>query len=170
MNITSATPSPTLRPKTDRFLIGIFVGLAVLLVVAGISVAVLRQPARELPADTPSGVVQRFYRAIEQQDYREAYDYLADGMARKPTRDQFVTFNLRSSDYNRQERVRIDSEKVYGDSATVKVSTTHFYSSGGPFVGSSDYTTSDTFSLRRELGAWRITHLPFEFVPPESYP
>src|SRR5437879_1557136 len=111
MDVTSATttPTPSLRPKTDRFLVAIFAGLAVLLVVAGASVAMLRQPARELPADTPSGVVQRFYNAIEQQDYNKAYDYLADSMSHKPTRDEFVDYNLKSSDYDTQERVRIDS-------------------------------------------------------------
>jgi hypothetical protein len=176
MNLTSATPNPAVRPKTDRFLIGIFVGLAVLLVVVGVSVAVLRQPASDLPADTPSGVLQRFYRAIEQQDYGKAYDYLADGMTHKPTRDRFVSYNLKSSDSNRQERVHIDSEKVYSDSATVKVSITHYYASGGPFGfgGSGEFTTTDAFSLKREHGAWRITELPhyqtYEFIPPENNP
>src|SRR5437870_1507553 len=167
-----STPTPTHRPKTDRFLIGIFVGLAVLLVVAGVSVAILRQPARELPADTPSGVVQRFYNAIEQQDYNKAYDYLADSMAHKPTRDQFVSYNMKSSgnDQNRQVRVRIDSEKIYGDSATVQVSTTQFYYSNEPLGGSNEYTSSDAFSLKRENGAWRITELPYNYVPLDNSP
>ena len=172
MDMTSVTPTPTpaLRPKTDRFLIGILVGLVVLLAVAGVSVAALRQPAPELPADTPSGVVQRFYRAIEQQDYGKAYDYLAESMAHKPTRDQFASYNLKSSDYNRRERVRINSEKIYSDSATVQVSISHFYYSGEPFGGSSDYTSNEIFSLKREHGAWRITELPFEYVPPDYNP
>src|SRR5881398_116352 len=99
MNATSPTPTPAVRPKADRFLIAIFLGIVILLVVGGISVAILRQPARELPADTPGGVVQGFYSALEQKDYNKAYDYLSDSMARKPTRDQFVSYNLQSSNY-----------------------------------------------------------------------
>ena len=58
----------TMPPKIDRFLIGIVVAIVVLLVVAGISIVLLRQPAGELPAGTPGGTVPRFYTALEQQD------------------------------------------------------------------------------------------------------
>lgn len=48
---TTSTPV-TMPPKSDRFLIGIVVAIVVLLVVAGISVVLLRQPVGELPAGT----------------------------------------------------------------------------------------------------------------------
>src|SRR5207248_7530412 len=100
-------------------------------------------------------------------DYNKAYDYLSDSMARKPTRDQFVSYNLQSSnyEYNQQARILIDSEQTYGDNATVKVNVTHYYYSSGPFAGSSDYTSSEAFTLKREQGAWRITELPYEYMP-----
>lgn len=161
----TATP-PAARPPRDFFLIGILAGIVVLLVVAGVSVALLRQPARELPADTPGGVVQRFLTALERQDYAAAYGYLSDRMARKPTREEFTRHNADERTYDRrQSRIRIDTEKVNGDNATVTVSITHFSARSGPFGGSSEYTTSETFTLQREGGAWRLATLPYRYQP-----
>lgn len=163
MEATSTTAS---RPRRDPFLIGILAGIVVLLVVAGASVALLRQPARELPADTPGGAVQRFLAALERQDYDAAYGYLSDRMARKPTREEFTRHNATERNYQEQQsRIRIDTEKVNGDNATVTVSITHFSTRSGPFSGSSEYTTSETFTLQREDGAWHVTALPYRYQP-----
>ena len=51
--------------------------LAGLLLCAVIVAVVLsRREVALLPADTPSGVVQRFLQAAEAQDYRQAFGYL----------------------------------------------------------------------------------------------
>ena len=84
----------TAQPPPDRFLIGIVVGLALLLLAAGVSVAYLRQPVRELPLDTPGGTIQRFYAALEQKDYSGAFDYLSDSMSKKPTREEFLSYRI----------------------------------------------------------------------------
>lgn len=158
------TATPPVRTQPDRFLIGIAVGLTVLLLAAGISVALLRQPARELPADTPGGTVQRFYRALEQKDYVGAYAYLSDSMSKKPTREEFTSYNASRGPNLSQERIRIQDERVTDSEATVTVAATTFYNSGGPFGGSGEYTNTEIFTLRREDGTWRITVLPPRYL------
>jgi hypothetical protein len=166
----TSVATPVSKPKADRFLIGIIIGFAVLLVVAGVSVWLLRQPVPELPANTPGGMVQRFYGAVENQDYDKAYSYLADSMKDKPTRDEFVRYNIQSHQYDQQNRVRIDKENINGDNATVNVGITYYYQSSGPFSGSGEYTSTQIFSLQREKGDWRITILPYEYMPPTNTP
>jgi hypothetical protein len=157
---------PTIRRQPDRFLLAILGGIVLLLLVALVSVVALRRPAPDLPAGTPGGVVQRFYGALEQRDYAEAYGFLSAGLTNTLRLEDFVTFNAQNGSNGQQTRGRIDSEKTSGDQSTVTVSVTHFYSSGGPFSGSSEYTSSETFTLRREAGAWRITSLPYNYAPP----
>src|SRR4051812_38736215 len=62
-------PTPAVRPGVDRFLIGIFIGVVVLLVLAGASLFFTGQTQQDFPADTPSGTVQRFLLALDKQDY-----------------------------------------------------------------------------------------------------
>jgi hypothetical protein len=163
METTRAHPA-TGRPP-DRFLLAILAGIVLLLLVALVSVVVLRRPAPDLPAGTPGGVVQRFYSALEQRDYAQAYGFLSASLTGTLRLEEFVTFNAQNGSNGQQTRGRIDSEKTTGDQATVTVSVTHFYPSGGPFSGSSEYTTSETFTLRREAGAWRITSVPYAYAP-----
>ena len=158
------TTAPAQR-QPDRFLISIVVGLAALILAAGISVAFLRQPAPALPADTPGGTVQRFYRALEQKDYAGAYAYLSDSMSKKPTREDFTSHNGSQAPNISQERIRIQDERVTDSDATVTVATTTFYNSSSPFGGSGEYTSTEIFTLRREDGTWRITALPYQYMP-----
>lgn len=163
---TTSTPS-ALQPKADRFLIGILVGVVVLLVVAGLSLLVLRQPPRELPADSPSGTIQRFYSALEQRNYNQAYSLLSDNMEHKPTRDSFTRAMADQFSYGAQAaRVRIDSEQIEGKTATVTVRMTYYYGGGPPLIGSSEYTSTETFTLAQEAGAWRITTLAPRYQAP----
>ena len=155
----------TIRRQPDRFLLGILAGIVLLLLVALLSVLALRQSTPDLPAGTPGGVVQRFYNALEQRDYAQAYSFLGGAITNTLRLEDFVTFNAQNGSNGQQTRGRIDSEKTTGDQSTVTVSVTHFYSSGGPFSGSSEYTTSETFTLRREAGVWRITSLPYAYGP-----
>jgi hypothetical protein len=161
---TGSTPTTTAR-RTDRFLIGILVGIAALLVVAGITVAMLRQPAPLLPADTPGSTVQRFFAALDQQKYQEAYAFLSDSMQDKPTSDEFARYNLSQSTYRREQRtrIRISDEQRYGNSANVSIEITH-YTSGGPF-DSYEYTSNESFGLQLEGETWRIVELPWGYRP-----
>ena len=168
--MATTTSTPTSPPKTDRFLIAIVLGIVALLVVAGIAVALSRQPVPQLPADSPGGIVQQFYTAVGQDDYDKAYDLLSDAMPNKPTREAFVAFYLggQNTGYandTRDGRVRIQSEKTHDAVAAVEVQITHYYNNPGPFGGSNEWSESKTFTLHQEAGAWRITELPIGYTP-----
>lgn len=167
---TTATP-PAAAPRTDRFLIGILAGLAALLVVAGVAVALLRRPAPALPAGTPGAAVQEFYRAMAAQDYDRAYALLSDEMPNKPTREEFARYNADRQPVppDRQQRVRIGREQVTGGRATVVATVTTFVTDPAPFGGASEYTTTETFSLQHEAAGWRITGLPYTYWPPYPF-
>ena len=169
MNTVTATPAPdrAARPRLDRFLIAILIGLAALFLVAGLA-AIFRQPPAQLPADSPGGTVQRFYNAILQKDYDAAYLLLSDNMTDKPTRDQFAQHNATQASYNngqQNDRVRIATDTVQGDMAVVTVNITHFYTDSSPFGGSNQYTSTESFTLRKEGEIWRITEMPYQYIP-----
>jgi hypothetical protein len=166
--IVNPPTQPTQR-QPDRFLLGIVVGLVVLLIAAAISVVLLRQPAQELPADTPGGTVQRFYSALQNKDYAGAYNYLSDSMQDKPTLAAFTNYNTSyytgGDSYSSPQRIRIDDATITGDDATVPVAVTTYYNSGSPFGGSGDYTNTEVFSLHKDNGTWLITILPSRYMP-----
>lgn len=163
MERTAGTIGQPLR--ADRFLLGILTGIGVLLVGALLAVLFLRQPVRDLPADTPGGTVQRFLQALERADYDGAYAYLGDTMTGKPTSAEFARFNAdRQGSEGLAHRLRIADERISGETANVTVEVTSF-STGGPLFGSDQWTTAETFLLRREAGGWRITSLPPRYWP-----
>lgn len=165
----ASTAGAAARPlRDDRFLVGILAGIGLLLVLAVAAIFLLRGPAQELPATTPGGTVQRFLLALEKQEYGAAYDYLSDTMADKPSREEFARYNANYVAYEPPGmRLRIERESLSGDSATVVVAVTH-YSTGGPFFGGGEWTTSETFTLRREGETWRISSLPYRYWPPQG--
>lgn len=164
MSVTTNT-SPEARPKTDRFLLGILVGIGVIVLLAFLSLFALRQPSAQLPVDSPSGTVQRFLTNLGQQQYDKAYELLSNNMTYKPSREEFINYNLNQSSYLRPVQVQFLSEKIEGDSATVNVSITEYIGSGGPFnVNENTFQTS--FGLNRENGTWLIFSAPYNYVAP----
>src|SRR4051812_42358918 len=122
-----ATSTAPAGPRAaDRFFLAILAGLGLLLLAAAISVIALRRPAATLPADTPEGVVQRFYIALENRDYHGAYDLLSVQSVSTPAREEFVRYNADSQAYAGPQRVRIDDQRVTGDFATVTVTVTQY--------------------------------------------
>ena len=64
--------------KQDRFLTGILIGIAVLVVIA-LAVFFLRQGSQSyISEDAPEGVVHNYVLAVLNDDYEKAYGYLAD--------------------------------------------------------------------------------------------
>ena len=161
----NATAAPTTRFGVERFFLLLLGGIVVLLILAGISLLVAGQTPPALPAGSPGRTVQQFYEALGAQDYQRAYALLSDQMAAKPTQDEFVRYNAdRSSTEQTAQRVRLEAEKINGDVATVTVNVTVHYVSGAPF-GGSEYTMTETFSLRHDAAGWRISDLPYRYRP-----
>lgn len=74
--------------KQDRFLLGILVFIA-LLVVASLALFFARQETQTYGAeDTPEGVIRNYSLSLQNRDFQRAYGYLA-GKEDKPTFDYF---------------------------------------------------------------------------------
>ena len=141
--------------RQDRFLTGILIGIA-LLIVAALAVYFTRQTQGTYIGDTtPEGVVHNYVLAVLKRDYPKAYGYLAD-LDHKPTFDQFrqafAVGRLNPADNG----IRLGKALVTGNDATVDISTV--YSGGDPF--SSGYNSSGTAQLVRQNGAWKISTMP----------
>ena len=137
----------------DRFTLGIVTGALAL--VGALFLIVLAQPDRIEPIDEsrPAGVVHNFYLALLNDDPRKAYGYLSAEAQSKTPYEQFA----RQVSSNRSgRRVRIDEERIEGDTARVTVRRT--YSSDGDFFpfSSGEYTHEVIYVLRLEQGAWKL--------------
>ncbi len=166
----ASTAGATVRPlRDDRFLVGILAGIGLLLLLALAAILLLRGSAQDLPATTPAGTVQRFLRALENQQYDAAYGYLSDTMSNKPSREEFARYNADTGAYEGTgTRLRIERESISDASASVVVQVTHYTNDLPPFA--SEWTTTETFTLRQVGGAWQITSLPYRYWPPKYYP
>jgi hypothetical protein len=141
--------------KQDRFLTGILIGIA-LLIVAALAVYFTRQTkATYVPENTPDGVVHNYVLAILNKDYQKAYGYLAD-LDHKPTLDQFrQAFAVGRLD-PANNGIKVGKAAVTGNDASVEVNMVNTPSD--PF--SSGYNNVGTAQLVRQNGAWKISNMP----------
>lgn len=141
--------------RQDRFLTGILIGIAVL-IVAALAVFFTRQnQAAYVPDNTPEGVVHNYVLAILNKDYEKAYGYLAD-LDNKPTLSQFRQAFAVGRLNPAENGIKIGKADVTGDNASVEVSMV--YASGDPF--SSGYNNVGAAQLVRQSGAWKISSMP----------
>jgi hypothetical protein len=78
--------------KRDRFLIGILVGIAILVVIS-LVVFFNRQDSQGYIAETtPDGVVHNFFYAYQLGDFERAYSYLAVDKEGYPSFSQFMSW------------------------------------------------------------------------------
>ena len=141
--------------KQDRFLTGILIGIAVLVVVA-LVVFFLRQGSQSyVSEDAPEGVVHNYVLAVLNGDYEKAYGYLA-GLDNKPTyeqfRDAFVTGVVNPGN----SAVDIGNSEITDDTASVEVAL--IYNPSDPF--STGYRDVQRAVLVRQNGAWRLSSMP----------
>jgi hypothetical protein len=142
--------------KQDRFLTGILLGIAVLIIVALAVFFTRKDELVYVDESTPQGVVQNYVVAVQKRDYEKAYTYLAD-LENKPTYQQFreAFFNYMISPSG--AGVEILQTETSDDLATVGVSI--IYNQRDPFSGSSRYV--DTARLVRQGGQWKIKQMPY---------
>ena len=137
----------------DRFTLSITVGALAL--VALLCAVILTRPNESQPLDEarPAGVVHNFYLARLRNDPKTAYGYLS---AEAQTKQSYERFAAMSPNQRSERRLRIDDERVEGDTARVTVRWTS--ASGGFFPFSSpEYTNTQTIVLRREGESWKLT-------------
>ncbi len=141
--------------KQDRFLTGILIGIAVL-VVAALAVFFIRKDTESYVAEaTPQGVVHNYVLAVLNGDYKKAYGYLAD-LENKPTYEQFRDSFLKGTVNPSNSAVDVGKSEINGDTAYVEVAM--IYNPSDPFsTGGRDVQRA---LLVRESGAWKISSMP----------
>jgi hypothetical protein len=141
--------------KQDRFLTGILIGIAVLVVLA-LAVFFLRQDSKSyVSEDVPEGVVHNYVLAVLNRDYEKAYGYLA-GLDHKPTYEQFRDAFLKGIVNPNNSAVDIGDSVVNGDTASVEVAL--LYNPSDPFsTGARDVQHA---LLVRQNSAWKLSSMP----------
>ncbi|MBG6224919.1 hypothetical protein IWX63_001481 [Arthrobacter sp. CAN_A2] len=139
--------------QTDRLLVAIVSGIAVLVIVA-LAVVFSRGEPPALDDSTPAGIVQRYSTAVLEGDTGAATAYLTT-TAR--TECRAVVDNPPPP-----SRVVLISTNERETSALVRVSVV-VSQPGGPF-GPSEYEMEDRFSLQKVDGVWRIDQAPYQLL------
>jgi hypothetical protein len=161
MNVLRNRPAVRLPHWGADRKLALVIGGAVLLVAIGLaalSLAERRQPALA-PASTPQGVVERFYQALYNGDYRTAHGYFSADTQRRVAvgeLQQSLQYELNDS------QIRIGTVKVNVGSATVQVIITHFVSGG--LFGTNEWESENEILLVQEGDEWKIVS-GFGFFP-----
>lgn len=141
--------------KQDRFLTGILVGIAVLVVVA-LTVFFLRKDSQVYSSEnTPEATVHNYVLAVLNGDYEKAYGYLAD-LEDKPTYEQFRDAFIKGMVNPNNTAVDIGHSEINNDTASVEVSL--IYGPGDPF--STGYRDVQRAILVKQGGAWKLSSFP----------
>ncbi|MCP8999374.1 hypothetical protein NFC73_06420 [Pseudarthrobacter sp. RMG13] len=143
----------TAAGRTDRILIAIIAGIAVLVVIS-LAVVFSRGQPEALDESTPPGVVQQYSTAVIGSDTATANSYLTEA-ARSSCSGYRESGPLPS-------RVVLISSTERDNTAVVKVSLVTS-SPGGPF-GPSEYEAEDRFSLVKVEGKWMIDQAPYQLM------
>ena len=141
--------------RQDRFLTGILVGIAVLVLIA-LAVFFLRQNSQSyITEESPEGVVHNYVLAVLNNDYEKAYGYLAD-LDNKPTYEQFRDAFLKGMVNPNNSAVDIGQSDINDDTASVEVAL--IYSPSDPF--STGYRDVQRAILVRQGGTWKLSSMP----------
>lgn len=144
---------------TDKFLIGIIAGVALLVVTTFI--VVLTQPKLEYRTDnSPESVVHNYLLALENGDYERALGCLSPALRHPPEdAEQFAEhIDRRCSwsfrDLDRDTSLVIENATVSGSNATVVVIQTIF--SDGGVLSSSESQDEIEMTLQLQDGEWKL--------------
>ena len=144
--------------KQDRFLTGILIGIAVLIVIALAVFFARRGTQTYVSEDAPEGVVHNYILAVLNKDFQKAYGYLAD-LPNKPTYDQFRDAFLKGMVNPNNSAVDVGKSEINGDTASVEVAM--IYSQSDPF--STGYRDVQRAILVKQSGGWKLSSMPYYY-------
>lgn len=141
--------------RQDRFLTGILIGIAILVVLA-LAVFFIRSDTQTyVSEDAPEGVVHNYVVAVLNKDYEKAYGYLAD-LEHKPTYEGFRDAFLKGIVNPDNAAVDIGRSDINADTASVEVVL--IYNPSDPFsTGSRD---AQRALLVKQGSVWKISSMP----------
>jgi hypothetical protein len=148
---------------TDKVLIGIVVGIALLIVVA--LVVTLRQPTYQAE-NTPEGVAHNYLLALQKEEYERAYGYLSPTLKGYPA--SVEEFSEHIHDHSWRFRLGTDTTlsvglaRITGNSATVTVRESRFR--GGDLFDSGQSTSVFKMELYLEDSEWKIVNSSYYFA------
>ena len=145
--------------KQDRFLIGILVGIALLVLIA-LGLFITRKGEQDYgPDDTPQGVIRNYVLALEKGEFQRAYGYLYDAQD-KPDLEQFRQSFLTNRLDTSGVALQIGQVREVGAEAIVELVVIH--GGSGPF---NDVYRENTRALLEmdSTGAWKIVNLPYPY-------
>jgi hypothetical protein len=141
--------------KQDRFLTGILIGIAVLVVLA-LAVFFTRSDTQTyVSEDAPEGVVHNYVVAVLNKDYEKAYGYLAE-LDHKPAYEPFRDAFLKGIVNPDNAAVDIGRSEIKDDTASVEVVL--IYNPSDPF--STGYRDVQRAILVNQDGAWKLSSMP----------
>lgn len=141
--------------KQDRFLTGILIGIAVLVVIA-LAVFFIRKDSQSYVSEgTPEGVVHNYVLAVLNGDYQKAYNYLAD-LEDKPTYEEFRDAFIKGMVNPNNSAVDIGEAEINNDTASVEVAM--IYNPSDPF--STGYRDTQRAILVKQDGEWKLSSMP----------
>jgi hypothetical protein len=140
--------------SSSRLLIIFGAAIGAMVLVAIILVLVI--PAKQsalLPEDTPEGTIQRYFLALQNEDYAKAYSFIT-----QPP-DNKMTYDVWRGQYNRPMeknvwKVTIGKAKIIGGDATVDVIIDVFRPQGP--LSDPVNTNRINFSLKKAGASWTI--------------
>ena len=145
--------------KQDRFLLGILVFIALLVVAALVLFFVRPSTPAYLPEDTPKGVVNNFIQAIQEDDLERAYSYMAE-IEFKPTESAFSQALLTNLLYSEEYAIQIEQVQVIDDDEVWVMVSVH-YLAAGPFE--TGWSNQDHAALIKQEGKWKLTYMPYPY-------
>jgi hypothetical protein len=147
--------------SSSRWLLAFGVSIGVLVIVAIVLVFTMARPGGVplLPENTPEGTVQRYFLALQAEEYVTAYSYLSPPPSAKLTYDDWVR-SIYTPAEKSEWKVTLGKSAVSDSEATVDVVIDVFRANEpfeNPPLENPVHTHYVTFFLKQEGTSWKIT-------------
>jgi hypothetical protein len=139
-------------PKVWLLIVTVLIAVSV---IVGIVVAVTTGDDELLSASSPEGIVQRYIKALREEDYPQAYNYLSGEWQNDCSYEQFVRW-WPSRYHSTDSQVTLEQTRIGDDRAQVTVRFTEMTNTFPPVENSYEVT----YHLKREDEEWRLSVLP----------